>query len=271
MSAALHNLAYAPALIRVPRSERPANPPDSCATDPNGAAALTSLDGKSSEIPGALALSLLKSQILEFNDKSISSHDFLFIVISNFLPAALARDHASRLLERFGSLGAILSASKDRINAVTNDLDELWIILRCVHSAIATILREPIENKPLLGDQASLHDYLRISLAHECREVVRLLFLNSKNALILDECHSKGTVNHTPIYPREVIQRVLEVGANALIIVHNHPSGDPTPSHEDREMTRVLSRVLNEIGVALHDHVVVGLRRCVSMRSLGMI
>ena len=223
MSAALHSLSHTPALIHAPASEPPRNAPAGAAAASNRTRP-SAIIGKSSEIPGALALELLKRQILEFRDKSISPHDFLFVLNSTFLPATIARENASALLERFGSLGAVLSASKDRLAEVIHNSDELWIALRCIHSAITTVLREPIEDKPILGDHGSLHDYLRISLAHEKREIVRLLFLNSRNALILDECHSEGTVDHTPVYPREIVHRVLDVGANALIIVHNHPS-----------------------------------------------
>jgi DNA repair protein RadC len=226
--------------------------------------------GDRAEIREAFALAALKREILEQAGKAISSDEALLLLSSLFFTAAEARQKSHDLLKEFGSLGAILSASRERIGELVHDRDDFWITLKSIQSLISNILKERISDKPILNNQ-SLYDYLRVSLAHEKNEVVKLLFLNSKNALILDELHSKGTVNHTPVYPREIVRRVIEVGANALIIVHNHPSGDPTPSEEDVHMTRLVGNVLNGIGVILHDHVIVGLHRCQSMRALRLI
>lgn len=182
-----------------------------------------------------------------------------------------ARQLAGALLGHFGSLGAVMAAPSTSLKRVVGERRGVHLLLRTVHRAMVLALREPVMDRPLLGSPSALKDYLRISMAHEEREVVRLLFLNSRNALILDELHSQGSVNYTPVYPREIVRRLIETSATALIIVHNHPSGDPTPSAEDIQMTRQIAAVLAGIGVTLQDSVVVGRHGYSSLRSRGIL
>lgn len=133
------------------------------------------------------------------------------------------------------------------------------------------MLRERIADRPVLSSWSALVDYCRASLADEPVERFRILFLDRKNKLIADEEQQRGTVDHTPLYPREVIKRALELGATALILVHNHPSGDPTPSAADIEMTREVKAVAEKLGITLHDHIVVAGAGAQSLRSLGLI
>ena len=182
-----------------------------------------------------------------------------------------ARQLAEALLGHFGSLGAVMAASSASLKCVVGERRGVHLLLRNVHRAMVFALREPVMDRPLLGSPSALKDYLRISMAHEEREVVRLLFLNSRNALILDELHSQGSVNYTPVYPREIVRRIIETSATALIIVHNHPSGDPTPSAEDVQMTRQIAAVLAGISVTLQDSVVVGRHGYSSLRSRGLL
>lgn len=184
---------------------------------------------------------------------------------------AEVRVTSQHLLKHFGSLGAVLGASQKSLKNLLSECPEAIALLRGVQQAMVLTLRETMAERPLLQNTTALRDYLRISLAQEEREIVRLLFLDSRNALILDEMHSQGSVNHAPIYPREIVRRLIETNATALIIVHNHPSGDPTPSADDIEMTRRLAGVLTGIGVKLQDSVVVGRRGQASLRSLGFI
>jgi DNA repair protein RadC len=178
---------------------------------------------------------------------------------------------ADQLLERFGSLGAVIAASHEKLSAALPNPDPCFALLRVIHRLLGNLLREPLEAQTFLRTTSELEEYLRHTLAHEEVEMARLLFLNTRNALIRDELHARGTLNHTPIYPREVLKRAVELGASALIVVHNHPSGDPTPSRSDVEMTQKLEQALRLIEVSLHDHVIVGKRRCVSMRQLKLI
>jgi DNA repair protein RadC len=125
--------------------------------------------------------------------------------------------------------------------------------------------------RPVLNNWQALMDYLNASLAREKVEQFRILFLDTRNHLLGDEAQSRGTVNHTPVYPREVAKRALELHASALIVVHNHPSGDPTPSREDIAMTNEISAVLQALGIVLHDHVIVGNGRHTSFRQEGLL
>jgi len=167
-------------------------------------------------------------------------------------------------------MGAVLAAPASQLRALAENAEGCVGLLKGMHQAMALALREPVLNRPILKRWSDLEAYLRISLGHEAEEVVRLLFLDTRNALLLDEEHARGTINHTPVYPRKIVARVLETRATALIIVHNHPSGDPMPTQEDINMTRLLARVLDGIGVSLHDHIVVGRHRCESLRKLGL-
>ena len=203
--------------------------------------------------------------------QELSAQEVLFVLLNFLFGAEQAGVLARQLLNQFGSFGAVLKASPQRRAHILPDCQDLYTLLSSVHRAITLALREPIDKRPLLKDMTHLRNYLRVSLAHEENEVVRLLFLDGKNRLLRDDLHARGTVHHTPVYPREIVRRVLEVNASAIIIVHNHPTGDPTPSHDDVAMTRLLARLLKEMGVNLHDHLIVGRCRCSSMRSEGLL
>ena len=211
------------------------------------------------------------SPSIHHTSDDLLAEDVLFLILRHVVADDEARGAARKLLEHFGTLGAVLAAKEQGLFQACGEHATCVSLLRCAHLFMKAVLREPVEDRPVLCDPAALFDYLRISMAHEANEVVRILFLNNRNALLKDEEHSRGSVNHVPIYPREILKRVIEVNASAIIIVHNHPSGDPKPSKEDIEMTQRLVRVLNDIGVELHDHVVVGVSRCESMRSLRLM
>ena len=200
-----------------------------------------------------------------------ASETALSSMLRSVVPEAEAHKVASRLMNTFGSLGAVLASKGERLADVCSSNEACASLLRCVSIFMKAVLREPLEDRPIIDNTASLYDYLRLSAGHAPNEEIRILFLNTKNALLKDEVHSRGTLNHVPVYPREIIKRVLDVNAGAIILVHNHPSGDPTPSKDDVEMTKVLVSLLDCVGVRLHDHVIVGRHRCASMRSLGMI
>jgi DNA repair protein RadC len=178
---------------------------------------------------------------------------------------------ARQLLSVFGSLGASLSARVEHLQSNITNGFEVSIVLRAVHRLFIGALREKIKEGTHLRNIVDLTNYLRMTLSHEKSEQVRLLHLSPTNELIRDELHSVGTINHLAIYPREIVKRALDVSASALIIVHNHPSGDPTPSPEDVDMTRHLRRVLKAVDVELHDHVIVGKAECFSFKAEGFL
>jgi DNA repair protein RadC len=178
---------------------------------------------------------------------------------------------AAQLLDRFGSLGAVVTASPTKLTEILEGDDLSAILLKVVRTAVKAIVREPLDDRPVIGSASALMDYLSVTMRHEATEVTRILFLDRKNALIKDEILHRGTVDHTPLYPREVVRRVIELGSSAIILVHNHPSGDPTPSQSDIEMTRQLAAALGTINVVLHDHVIVGRNKETSLRQLRLL
>ena len=145
------------------------------------------------------------------------------------------------------------------------------IDLKLLHEATIRVAREPVRKRPVISSWTALLDYVRIALANEPREQFRVLFLDKKNQLIADETLHHGTVDHAPVYPREVMRRALELSASAIILVHNHPSGDPTPSKADVEMTRQIVEAGRALRIDIHDHLVVGHEGVASFRALGLI
>jgi DNA repair protein RadC len=178
---------------------------------------------------------------------------------------------AAQLLERFGSLGGVMAADPAKLAQVLGGDGVSVTLLKAIRAAVKSIVREPLEDRPVISSASALMDYLSVTMRHEPTEATRILFLDRKNALIKDEIQHRGTIDHTPLYPREVVRRVVELGASAVILVHNHPSGDPTPSRGDIEMTRQLAAALGTINVVLHDHVIVGRNREASLRKLNLI
>ena len=185
--------------------------------------------------------------------------------------ATKAKATARCLLLHYGSVAGVLAASAESLGTLLGEHSKLILFLRDVREALVLALREAVSERPVFSGSAELRNYLHLSLAHESREIVRLLFLDAKNGLILDELHSRGTVSHAPVYPREIVRRLIEINATALIIVHNHPTGDPTPSAADVEMTRRIGAVLSGIDVALHDSVIVGRFGFTSLRNRGLL
>ncbi|MDX6752381.1 DNA repair protein RadC [Geminicoccaceae bacterium 1502E] len=194
---------------------------------------------------------------------------------------------AKELLSIFGSLGGVLAAEparygesaelvrpqctdEERRASYARDLRFTQILLKAIQEVAVRLAREEIKERPVIGSWSALIDYLHTVLAHAPSEQFRILFLDRKNILIRDEVQSRGTVDHTPLYPREVVKRALELSASAIIMVHNHPSGDPTPSQADIDMTRQVVQALAPVNVTVHDHVVMGKNRHVSFRSQGL-
>jgi len=178
---------------------------------------------------------------------------------------------AKALIARFGSFGAAIAAPRAELLAVEGMGDAAVAALKVVQAASLRLLRAELRDAPVLSSWDRLLEYLHAALARERVEQVRALFLDNRNRLIADELQGRGTVNHTPLYPREVVRRALELQAAAVILVHNHPSGDPTPSRSDIEMTREVAAAASALGLALHDHVIVGNGRWLSFRQEGLL
>ncbi len=177
---------------------------------------------------------------------------------------------ASALLQHFPSIGHVITAEASQLRAFGLSRREISL-LRLVREIACRMARAEVRGRPVLGNWQALIEYLHTAMAYQQIEQFRILFLDRKNSLIADEVQQRGTVNHTPVYPREVMKRALVLNASALIIAHNHPSGDPKPSRDDIEMTRQLKAAANALEVELHDHVVIGHGKHASFRSLGLL
>jgi DNA repair protein RadC len=187
------------------------------------------------------------------------------------LPRRDTKPLAKALLTRFGNLSEVLAAPAQRLKEVDGIGDAVVVELKLIKAFAERIGREAVRRRPVLSSWTALLDYCRTAMAFEEREEFRILFLDKKNTLIADEVQQKGTVDHTPVYPREVIRRALELSATAVILVHNHPSGDPTPSRADIQMTETIVEVGKPLGIAVHDHLVIGREGHASFRGLGLL
>lgn len=213
----------------------------------------------------------LRKRLLEKNGESLYDHELIEYLLALAIPRRDTKQIAKDLIHRYGSLSALLTADAESI------LQEKWMgetsvaALKIVQVAALRLLSEPVRELPILSSWQSLLDYLRADMAHLTIERVRTLYLNSKNMLIRDEVASEGSIDQAAIYTREVIRRAMDLGAAAIILVHNHPSGDSTPSRQDIAMTRDIADAAKKFGIALHDHIIIGKNGFSSMRSSGII
>jgi len=202
---------------------------------------------------------------------TLSDYELLELLLCQAIPRQDVKPLAKALMHRFHGFGGVLAASPRELKEVKGVGDAAVTILKVVQASALLMAREEVIERPVIGSWKKLLDYCHARMAHERIEQFRLLFLDNKNALIADEQQGKGTVNHTPVYPREVVKRALELGASAIIMLHNHPSGDPTPSQDDIAMTREVKEIADKLGIALHDHVIIGKRGHASFRNLGLL
>ncbi|MBV8398601.1 MAG: DNA repair protein RadC [Acetobacteraceae bacterium] len=213
----------------------------------------------------------MRSRLLTAGPDSLADHEMLEMVLFLAVPRRDTKPLARALLSRFGSFSGAIAAPLNELRA-TDGLGEAGLAaLKTVQAAALRLIRAEVLDQPLLTSWDRLMDYLQAALARERVEQFRVLFLDGRNRLLADEVQGRGTLNHTPVYPREVVKRALELNAAALILVHNHPSGDPTPSRADIEMTREVRQAAEALSLVLHDHLVIGNGTCVSFRAEGLL
>ncbi len=213
----------------------------------------------------------LKDRFAESGAGALADYELLELILFQVIPRRDVKPIAKELLKRFGSFSEVLAAEPARLTEVDGIGDSVALHLKLIAAAATRFAKDPIRDKPLLSSWSALIDYCRTAMAYEPREQFRVLFLDKKNALIADELQQTGTVDHTPVYPREVVKRALELSATAIILVHNHPSGDPTPSQADIAMTKTIHDIARPLGIALHDHLIVGRKGHVSFRERKLI
>lgn len=212
----------------------------------------------------------LRTRFLDAGPDAVADYELLELLLFTALPRKDTKPIAKALIEEFGSFAEVITADKDKLLAVDGLGESAVAGLKAVHAGAARLLRAGIIDQPVISSWQALIDYCTALMAFEETEQFRILFLDKKNKLIADEAQQKGTVDHTPVYPREVVKRALALNATAIIMVHNHPSGDPAPSRPDIEMTKRVKEALDAVGLVLHDHVVIGRGRHVSFRQDGL-
>jgi DNA repair protein RadC len=201
---------------------------------------------------------------------AVPDYELLELFLFRTFPRGDIKPMAKALLTRFGSLGAITTASVEDLRTVPGVGEQAALDLRLLGEATLRIGRETIRKRTVIGSWSALLAYVKVALANEPREQFRVLFLDRKNQLILDEIQNRGTVDHAPVYAREVMRRALELSASSVILVHNHPSGDPTPSGADITMTREVVDAGRALKISVHDHLVVGREGVASFKALGL-
>ena len=198
-------------------------------------------------------------------------YELMEMVLFAAIPRRDVKPLAKSLIARFGSFAEAIAAPRERLLEVEGMSEGAATQLKVVEAAALRLSKTRLLGRPALASWAALLDYCAAAMARSMREEFRVLFLDRKNVLIADEVQSTGTIDHTPVYPREIVKRALELGASAIILVHNHPSGDPTPSKADILMTREIADAAHALKIAVHDHLVVGRSGHASFKALGLL
>jgi DNA repair protein RadC len=213
----------------------------------------------------------LRERFRDAGAEAVSDYELLELLLFRAIPRRDVKPLAKNLITTFGSFAEVISAPIARLAEVKGLGTTAITELKIIHAAASRLARGQVRKRPVLSSWSNVIDYCRTTMAFAEKEQFRVLFLDKRNQLIVDEVQQTGTVDHTPVYPREVVKRALELSATALILVHNHPSGDPTPSGADIEMTRTIVEVTKPLGIAVHDHIIVGRDGHASLKGLKLI
>ena len=213
----------------------------------------------------------LRDRFLKGGAEALADYELLELLLFLAIPRRDVKPLAKALIRDFGSLQAVLGAETERLATVDGLSENAAVTLKIVAAAARSMTREQVIKRNILTSWDKLIDYCRTAIAHEPTERFHLLFLDRKNVLIADEMQQEGTVDHTPVYPREVVKRALELNASAIIMVHNHPSGDTAPSRADIEMTKRVREALAAVNITLHDHLVIGRAGHTSFKATGLL
>jgi DNA repair protein RadC len=213
----------------------------------------------------------LRARFLKGGADAMPDYELLELTLFAAVPRRDTKPLAKALLARFGSFAEVIAAPSARLLEVTGVGESIVHHLKIVEAAAQRLAKTRVMGRPALSSWTALLDYCTAAMARAQNEEFRVLFLDRKNVLIADEVQNRGTVDHTPVYPREIIKRALELGASSVILVHNHPSGDPTPSKADIAMTRDVAAAAKALGITVHDHLVIGRAGHASFKSLGLL
>jgi len=213
----------------------------------------------------------LRERFRTAGHEALHDYELLELVLFRALPRQDTKPLAKKLIEKFGSFAEAVAARPERLKEIKGVGEAVITELKLVEAASRRLMRGHLMNRPVLQSWSQLIDYCHACMAYSDREAFRVLFLDRKNLLIADEVQQQGTVDHTPVYPREVIKRALELSASAIVLVHNHPSGDPTPSRADIDMTNRIVEAADKLGITVHDHVIIGRNGHASFKGLRLL
>jgi DNA repair protein RadC len=213
----------------------------------------------------------LRQRFRDAGSDAVSDYELLELVLFRAIPQRDVKPLAKELIARFGSFAEVISAPPARLAEFKGLGDAAITEFKIVQAAAARLARGQVKRRTVLSSWSSVLDYCRTAQAFADKEQFRVLFLDKRNQLIADEVQQTGTIDHTPVYPREVVKRALELSATAIILVHNHPSGDPTPSRADIQMTQSIIDVAKPLGISVHDHIIVGKEGHASFKGLRLI
>ncbi|WP_119308025.1 RadC family protein [Cohaesibacter haloalkalitolerans] len=213
----------------------------------------------------------LRQKFRDSGAEALHDYELLELILFRAIPRRDTKPLAKDLLARFGSFAEVVAAPEHLLMEFAGVKQSVVTELKLVHAAATKFAEDRVKERPVLSSWNSVIDYCRTSMAFNDIEQFRILFLDKKNALITDEVQQTGTVDHTPVYTREVVKRALELSATAIIMVHNHPSGDPTPSRADIDMTQQVSEACERLGITLHDHIIVARNGHTSFKGLGLV
>ncbi|MCU0883758.1 MAG: DNA repair protein RadC [Beijerinckiaceae bacterium] len=213
----------------------------------------------------------LRERFMAAGPEALADYELLELVLFRSIPRRDVKPIAKELIRRFGSFAEVVGAPQHLLTEVPGVGEAVAADLRIVAAAGQRLARGQVTKRAVLGSWTAVIDYCRAAMAFEAREQFRILFLDKKNALIADEVQQVGTVDHTPVYPREIVRRALELSSTAIVLVHNHPSGDPTPSQADITMTREIIQVAKAMGIVVHDHIIIGRDGHASFKGLRLM
>jgi DNA repair protein RadC len=223
------------------------------------------------DIDGTGHRARLRKRLIESGGDALLDHELIEYLLTLAIPRRDTKPLAKALLHEFGGIGGLLSADAEAIGRQSGVGETAVAALKIVQAASLRMLRDKVKEQPILASWQALLDYLRVDMAHLTIERVRVLHMNSRNMLIRDEVMSEGSVDQAVVHVREVIRRAIDLGSAAIILVHNHPSGDPAPSRADISLTRDIAEAGKKLGIAVHDHVIIGAGGHSSMRAMGLL
>jgi DNA repair protein RadC len=213
----------------------------------------------------------LRERLLEQGGDSLQDYELIEYLLALAIPRRDTKPLAKALLREFGSLGGLLTADPKELARVPGMGDTSAAAIKIVHAAAIRMAQVELKDRPVLANWQALIDYLRADMAHHKIERIRILHLNTRNELIRDEVVSQGSIDEAALHVREVIKRAIDLGSAAIILVHNHPTGDPSPSRADIELTRNVIDAGKRLGIAVHDHIVIGTQGHASLRAMGLM